>query len=167
MADKMAVMSGGFLQQYDAPAAVFANPVNTFVAGFVGSPAMNLVPLDVVRDGETVSLRSPDGWTLPLSPENGRKALSARSPKVVLGARHSTMELHKSAVPGAVPGRVYIVEPTGDITYAQVRLGENATVIVSVEPTVTLAPDELVWIGFDQQKIHLFDGETQMALAAA
>ncbi len=44
MADKMAVMSGGFLQQYDSPAEVFAHPVNMFVASFVGSPAMSLVP---------------------------------------------------------------------------------------------------------------------------
>ena len=45
MADKMAVMSGGDLQQYAAPAEVFTNPINTFVASFVGSPAMSLVPL--------------------------------------------------------------------------------------------------------------------------
>ena len=45
MADKMAVMNGGFLQQYDSPANVFANPVNMFVASFVGSPAMSLIPL--------------------------------------------------------------------------------------------------------------------------
>ena len=51
MADKMAVMNGGFLQQYDAPDVVFANPVNTFVAGFVGSPAMNLVEMTVVGRG--------------------------------------------------------------------------------------------------------------------
>ena len=45
MADKMAVMNGGFLQQYDTPAQVFAHPVNMFVASFIGSPAMSLVPL--------------------------------------------------------------------------------------------------------------------------
>ena len=46
MADKMAVMNGGFLQQYDTPGHVFANPVNMFVAGFVGSPAMSLIPVE-------------------------------------------------------------------------------------------------------------------------
>src|SRR5215217_105155 len=51
MADKMAVMSGGLLQQYDAPHIVFNHPVNTFVAGFVGSPAMNLLPASVEIDG--------------------------------------------------------------------------------------------------------------------
>src|SRR5436190_16308566 len=50
MADKMAVMDGGRLQQYDTPARVFANPVNLFVASFIGSPAMSLVPLETSTD---------------------------------------------------------------------------------------------------------------------
>src|SRR6187399_2765596 len=58
MSDKMAVMNGGFLQQYDSPANVFANPVNMFVASFVGSPAMSLVPLTAVSKGTDVVLTS-------------------------------------------------------------------------------------------------------------
>ncbi|MBI4921232.1 MAG: ABC transporter ATP-binding protein [Devosia nanyangense] len=166
MADKMAVMSGGFLQQYDAPDMVFAKPVNTFVAGFIGSPAMSLVPVQVVRKGDAVWLRSVDGWEFELSAENGHKALSATSDKVVLGARHSTLRIHKSAEPGTVPGRVYIVEPTGDVTFAQVKLGASI-IIVSLDPHFPIAPDEPVFVEFNQNKLHLFDGETQMALAAA
>jgi multiple sugar transport system ATP-binding protein len=166
MADKMAVMNGGFLQQYDSPANVFGHPVNTFVAGFVGSPAMSLIPLEVVSSATGASLRSPDGWTLELSPENARKARAATGGKIVLGARHSTIRLHKEARPGAVGGKVYTVEPTGDITYAHVYLG-TAVVIVSVEPQVKIAPDEPVWLEFDQSRIHLFDGDTQVALSAA
>jgi multiple sugar transport system ATP-binding protein len=166
MADKMAVMNGGFLQQYDSPDRVFAQPVNTFVAGFIGSPAMSLVPLEVGEDaGETV-LVSPDGWKLKLSAENARKAKSASTRKLILGARHSTIRLHKQAVAGAVEGRVYTAEPTGDITYVHVYLG-TAVLIVSVEPQVKVSPDEKVWLEFDQNRLHLFDGETQQALAAA
>src|ERR1044071_1090047 len=73
MADRMAVMSGGYLQQYDTPAPVFAHPVNMFVAGFVGSPAMSLIPLEVAAGGAEVALRSPDGWSISLSPANARK----------------------------------------------------------------------------------------------
>src|SRR5215207_3350294 len=58
MADKMAVMNGGVLQQYDPPDRVFAHPVNTFVAGFVGSPAMNLVPVKVAASATGASLQS-------------------------------------------------------------------------------------------------------------
>ena len=166
MADKMAVMNGGFLLQYDTPANVFANPINTFVASFIGSPAMSLIPLEGVTSGTDASLRSPEGWELPLSPMNARKAASSTTSKIVLGARHSTLKLHKTQVPGSVPGKVYTVEPTGDVTFAQVFIN-GAVVNISVEPSVVIHPDEQVFIEFDQERMHLFDAETTMALQAA
>jgi multiple sugar transport system ATP-binding protein len=93
-ADKMAVMNGGFLQQYDSPDKVFGQPVNTFVAGFVGSPAMSLVPLEVIEEGEETKLKSPDGWSLALSAENARKARAAQSPKVILQNRRAHRRRH-------------------------------------------------------------------------
>ena len=165
MADKMAVMNGGLLQQYDTPANVFANPVNMFVASFIGSPAMSLVPLEVATvEGKTV-LTSAEGWHLPLSDANARKVAGASSRKVVLGARHSTIRLHKSQVEGSVPAKVYTVEPTGDITFVQAFLS-GSIVNISLPPTASVAPDEMVWLEFDQERIHLFDGETEMALRA-
>jgi multiple sugar transport system ATP-binding protein len=166
MADKMAVMNGGFLQQYDTPRTVFASPVNTFVAGFVGSPAMSLIPLEARDEGGETSLHSSDGWSLPLSPANAQRARRASSRKVILGARHSTLKIHRSATPGTVAGKVYTVEPTGDITFLQVYLGTRE-VMASVDPHVTIAPDESVWVEFDQSRLHIFDGETQQTLVAA
>jgi multiple sugar transport system ATP-binding protein len=165
MADRMAVMSGGVLQQYDAPDRVFANPVNTFVAGFVGSPAMNLVKLNVFTSAAGASLRSEDGWSYELSPENARKAGRASTSTVVMGARHSTIKLHREERPGAIEGRIYTVEPTGDITFAHIYLG-SSIVVASVGPDVRLGSDDRVWIEFDQQKLHLFDGATEQALTA-
>ena len=136
MADRMAVMSNGVLQQYDTPERLFASPVNTFVAGFVGSPAMNLVPGRVVADGSTVAIVGEDGWRLELSPDNARKALAAGPDGVVLGTRHSAIRVRGEAAPGAIPGRVYTLEPTGDVTYVHVELGKAATLIVSVPPGV-------------------------------
>jgi multiple sugar transport system ATP-binding protein len=166
MADKMAVMNGGLLQQYDTPAQVFANPINMFVASFIGSPAMSLVPLEATTNSGRTSLQSAEGWQMPLSDANARKVSTAKSSKVVLGARHSTIKLHKTAVEGAVPSRVYTVEPTGDITFVQAFLS-GSIVNISLPPTVQVAPDEHVWLEFDQERIHLFDGETEMALRAA
>ena len=165
MADKMAVMHGGVLQQYDAPADVFAHPVNTFVASFVGSPAMSLIPVEVASaEGATV-LKGAGGWELPLSGMNARKAHGTRNGKAVLGARHSTLKLHKAAKRGAVPGRVHTVEPTGDVTFAQILVDEEV-VNISLDPTFPIEPDEPVWIEFDQERMHLFDGTTTMALKA-
>lgn len=165
MADKMAVMNGGLLQQYDTPAQVFANPVNMFVASFIGSPAMSLVPLEVTTTANGAALTSAEGWHLPLSAENSRKVGKAQSKKVVLGARHSTIKLHKHQVPDAVPAKVYTVEPTGDVTFIQAFLS-GAIVNISLPPTVQVEPDEMVWLEFDQERIHLFDGETELALRA-
>src|SRR5689334_10100510 len=165
MADKMAVMNGGFLQQYDSPAQVFANPVNMFVASFIGSPAMSLIPLEVSTvDGRTV-LTGAEGWTMALTPLNTRKVQQATTKKVVLGARHSTIKLTTHATPGAIPAKAYTVEPTGDVTFVQVLLS-GAVVNISVPPNIAVAPDEQIWLEFDQERMHLFDGVTEMALKA-
>ena len=164
MADRMAVMHGGLLQQYDTPELVFDAPVNLFVAGFVGSPAMNLVPAKVTDGG--AMLESPQGWRCKLSPENAQKALSASGPDVVLGARHSTITLSPTPLADAIEGRVYTLEPTGDITFVHVRLG-NDTMVISVPPAIRMAPNAPVWLGIDQNKLHLFDAVTGLALRAA
>ncbi len=165
MADKMAVMNGGFLQQYDSPAEVFARPVNMFVASFVGSPAMSLVPLEAsTQDGHTV-LTGAEGWSLRLSDLNARKVKRATTSKIVLGARHSTIRLSMSPTPDAVPAKAYTVEPTGDVTFVQALLS-GAVVNISVPPSVPVAPDQPIWLTFDQERMHLFDGATEMALKA-
>src|ERR1051325_6548696 len=85
MADRMAVMNGGFLQQYDTPAQIFAHPVNTFVAGFICRPALSLIPLQGSTANGNSVLTGAEGWTLELSPRNARKVASATTRKVVLG----------------------------------------------------------------------------------
>ncbi len=165
MADKMAVMNNGFLQQYDTPANVFNNPVNMFVASFIGSPAMSLVPLKSVQHSSDIALASPEGWELKLSPANATRTRKATSDKIVVGARHSTIKLSHQQTDGSVPAKVYTVEPTGDVTYVQVFLS-GSPVNISLPPTVAIKPDEHVFLSFDQDKLHLFDGETEMALTA-
>ena len=105
MADKMAVMNGGFLQQYDSPAQVFAHPVNMFVASFIGSPAMSLIPLEASTvDGDTV-LTGAEGWSWRSRRSTPARSSSATTKKVVLGARHSTIKLTTSAAAGRDPGQ--------------------------------------------------------------
>jgi multiple sugar transport system ATP-binding protein len=162
MADKMAVMSGGILQQYDSPERVFEAPVNTFVAGFVGSPAMNLLRAKVVTEDTGAALQG-DGWHYPLSPANARRALRSSTDEVVVGVRHSTAEVHAEARPGSIAGRIYTVEPTGDITYAHVYIG-STIVVVSVPAGTRFAADDQVWVDLDQARLHLFDGRTEQAL---
>lgn len=159
MADKMAVMSGGLLQQYDAPERVFEEPANVFVAGFVGSPAMNLIPASTVeRDGEMFA--AGRGWELHLSPTNAARARRASSDQLVLGARHSSLALHDTEMPDCIPAKVYTVEPTGDLTYAHLQMGDESLVI-STDPQRRLHADQTVWIEIDQNRLHLFDAKTE------
>jgi multiple sugar transport system ATP-binding protein len=161
MADRMAVMHGGALQQFDTPEQVFAAPVNTFVAGFVGSPAMNLLAARI--DGDT--LEGEGGWRLDLSVENAHRIRTAATRDIVLGARHSSIILDREPAPLSVPARIYTVEPTGDITFAHVRLGTE-TIVISVSPDVHLIPDTRIWLTFDQRRLHFFDGRSGAALAS-
>ena len=159
MADKMAVMSGGVLQQYDAPERIFQEPANLFVAGFVGSPAMNLLPAKIVeRDGNVVA--AGDGWELGLSKGNAERAQTATTDGIVLGARHSSLILHDEESAGSVPAKVYTVEPTGDLTYAHLELGSE-TLVISTDPQRRIRADQTVWVEFDQERLHLFDAATE------
>ncbi len=159
MADRIAVMQGGALQQYDTPERVFDEPANTFVAGFVGSPAMNLLEAQLDRGPDGAATVAGNGWSLALDPANSRRAAAASGSRIVLGARHSTLILHSEDGPNRVPGRIYTVEPTGDLTYAHVELG-GTIVVVSTSPQARLRADQPVWIVFDQARLHLFDAET-------
>jgi multiple sugar transport system ATP-binding protein len=124
---------------------------------------MSLIPLEATTaDGRTV-LSSAEGWTITLSDQNARKVQNATSRKVVLGARHSAIRLHTSQVEAGVPAKVYTVEPTGDVTFVQVFLS-GAVVNISLPPTFDVRPDQQVWLEFDQARMHLFDGETELAL---
>ena len=83
-----------------------------------------------------------------------------------MGARHSTLRLLSEAAAAAIPGQVYTVEPTGDVTYVHVRLGAE-TVIASVPPHAQLVPNQPIWLAFDQEKLHLFDAATGSTLMAS
>jgi multiple sugar transport system ATP-binding protein len=113
LGDRVAVLRGGVLQQCDTPEALFARPVNLFVAAFIGSPAMNLVEA-AVEDGEVRFA----GMRLPLPP--GSPLRAARGRKIVLGIRPH--DLHVAA-PGTDPGlpplldRVDVVERLGTETH--------------------------------------------------
>ncbi len=162
MADKMAVMNGGVLQQYGPPVEVYDNPANTFVAGFVGSPSMNLLPGSVVSSDGVAAVRGAAGWEHPLSAANARRAASSTG-DMILGIRHGHVRLYPEAHAGAIPAKIYTVEPTGDFTFVHIRLGEQI-LVASTDAAYRAAPDQPVWIEFDQEQLHIFDAVTEQAL---
>jgi multiple sugar transport system ATP-binding protein len=140
-------------------------PVNQFVAGFIGSPAMNFLPGRVTRRDNVVVIKGDGDWEYALSPENSARALAATGAEVILGARHTHVRLHSAAQPGALQARVYTVEPTGDVTFVHVRLGEHI-LVASTDPSFRTDADAPIWLDFDQTHLHLFDGQTRATLAA-
>jgi multiple sugar transport system ATP-binding protein len=162
MADKIAVMHLGLLQQYGTPDDIFNRPLNTFVAGFIGSPAMNLLRGHVTTSDDHVAIAGEDGWILPLAAEPGRRALSSGG-QVLAGVRHGHVRLSLTPEPEWMEGRVYTVEPTGDLTFVHVQLG-NHLLVASSSPEFRAQPDAPIWLTFDQDHLHLFDAETELRL---
>ncbi|QKD04208.1 ABC transporter ATP-binding protein [Mesorhizobium loti] len=152
MADKIVVMRDGRIEQVGAPLELFDRPANLFVAGFIGSPSMNLLK-GVVRKGDKPGVDIA-GTLFPIA-DNAAQDGQA----VVYGIRPEHLEIH----PDGVPAKISVVEPTGSETLVFLRFGEGEMVALFRErhdfkpgDTLTLKPR------LDQ--IHLFDAETGQRL---
>ncbi|UCF87940.1 MAG: sn-glycerol-3-phosphate ABC transporter ATP-binding protein UgpC, partial [bacterium] len=121
LADRIAIMKDGTIQQFDTPRNVYKDPANRFVAGFIGSPSMNFIPCRVVEadSGQAVVLNPEDGqsYTLPASPGNG--ALGRwMDREVLLGVRpeylsDSLPDMNEGSHVHELECEVMVVEPTG------------------------------------------------------
>jgi multiple sugar transport system ATP-binding protein len=162
MADRIAVMNGGVVQQMGTPDEIYEHPSNTFVAGFVGSPAMNFVPADlVVNNGQTAV--HGDGWDFTLSSGNAARAKTSSQGQLIIGVRHGHVRVLPDTAPTGLPGKIYTVEPTGDITYVHARLGEQF-LVASTSERFRGSADQPIRLEFDQDHLYLFDRATGRAL---
>ena len=120
MATRIAVMKDGEVQQFGTPAEIYGRPANIFVATFMGSPAMNLVPGRTVA-GKAIQLEGTD-VTLPLPHSVGSLAVDR---EVLLGLRPEWFALSETILPGhhAITAHVEVLEPTGPDIYVSMRLG--------------------------------------------
>ncbi len=162
MSDRVAVMGGGTVHQYGTPLEVFDTPADLFVASFIGSPAMNILRGTLQQDGAPLVRVGSSRWPLPQRLYAAAKAMNA-GPEVAYGIRHRDLTVSRTEVPDSVHGIVYAVEPTGDITFVHVRVG-NDPIVASVEPDVMFAPDEDVWLAPDLNRLHFFDGVSGLAI---
>jgi multiple sugar transport system ATP-binding protein len=165
MGDRLAILNGGVLQQLDTPRAVYDQPVNLFVARFIGSPAMNILPGRLERQGDTLAVAAA-GLRLPLTPALAAAVGVLDSPDVLLGIRPEHLALGGSdAAHGALVGRVELVERLGSESFAYVDTGEG-TVTARLPPDVSLSVDDTVRLVVREQQVHLFDPRTDRALRA-
>ncbi|RWC32415.1 sn-glycerol-3-phosphate ABC transporter ATP-binding protein UgpC [Mesorhizobium sp.] len=149
MADKIVVMRDGRIEQVGAPLELFDRPANLFVAGFIGSPSMNLLK-GVVRKGDKPVVEIA-GTPFPIAAnsavEDGRK--------VVYGVRPEHLEIH----PEGVPAKISVVEPTGSETLVFLRFGEGEMVALFRERH-DFKPGDTLHLKPRLDQVHLFDAET-------
>jgi multiple sugar transport system ATP-binding protein len=151
MANRIVVMQAGRIEQVGTPLDLYDRPVNAFVAGFLGSPAMNFLTGRVLADAVVFA----DGTRLPLPA--GTAAESGQA--VLWGVRPEHLDLAAEG-PRAV---VEVVEPTGSDTQLHVRLaGQPLTVLL--HRRVELEPGATVPIGIDPRALHLFDAGSGLRL---
>jgi multiple sugar transport system ATP-binding protein len=162
MADRIAVMSGGSVQQVGSPETIYRRPANTFVAGFMGSPAMNFLDGALSSDDGTVVVRGT-GWELPLSAANAQRARSSSTGEVILGARHANLTVLPESASTGVAARVYTVEPTGDLTFVHAWVGDQL-MVASAPGTYHGVTDQPIRLDFDQENLYLFDAQSKRAL---
>ncbi len=163
MADKIAVMSGGVLQQFASPDEVFNRPSNVFVASFIGSPSMNLMRGRVDTDEGRLGA-SGAGWSCALP--DAVAGMVSSGQEVVVGVRPSHMRVSHEPIEDGFTAQVLTVEPTGDLTFLTCRAGQTDLIAI-VSPEFRVAPGEILSIAFDPKQVHVFDGGTEQAIRPA
>jgi ABC-type sugar transport system ATPase subunit len=165
LGDRIVVLNGGRVQQIGTPLATYRQPRNTFVAGFIGSPAMNLVPGTVVgtgnrtpafhADGDAFSLEIPAAWQGALAERAGRP--------VILGVRPEDVRPAGAGGSAGVRLRLELVEPLGQELLLCARAGSHE-VTARLAPSAAFEPGQEIAVTFDPAALHFFDPDTRERL---
>jgi len=158
MGDRIVVMKDGRIEQVGSPLDLYDHPSNVFVAGFIGSPAMNFVPATLRRQGGSASLLLDDGTTLAAP----RNAGGSDGQPVVLGTRPEHLRL---ASEGGIASRVVVMEPTGADTFVACRHG-NTDMAAVFRERHDFTPGSTIHLVPDLDRAHLFDAGSGARLAA-
>ena len=161
LADRIVVMKDGYVQQIGTPYQLYHDPVNVFVAGFIGEPPMNFIRAKV-KDGKI-----PFGSnSLDVARYLGDKAKKYEGKEIVFGFRPEAIELGE--VDGAchVRAQVELTEMLGDNTNVYITAGEDKA-ILKVDPHDTPEIDSTITFSIPYEEVYLFDGETENVIEKA
>ena len=159
MGDRLAILNDGELQQVGEPTEVYENPVNEFVAGFIGSPSMNFIDVDVETDGTAATVRDDDsGLALALS-RDYVAGHDLESGPYTLGIRPENIGIVEDPTgEETLTATVEVVEPIGSDNY--VHLSVNDDFLARAPADVKPETGDEVGVVFEEERIHLFDAET-------
>src|SRR3954454_6579943 len=167
MGDRVAVLRSGLLEQCDTPLRLYLQPANVFVAGFIGSPGMNIAGFTAADGGP-----GPGPGRPPLSTQTLKALGDEGADRVVVGFRPESLDLVSESEPGSFPVDVLVVEELGSDAFLHGTLPElppGATtngdqIIARVEPTRPPAKGERVHLRIQPGKEHLFSVATGLRL---
>jgi multiple sugar transport system ATP-binding protein len=161
LADRIAVLNEGKLQQFDTPLEVFNHPANEFVAGFLGEPPMNIFSVQV--DAGRRLVVPGTGFALPIGGYVQRLLGNRSSAK--LGVRPWGVKVSSNPSDASVPGTISVVENLGDETHVGVRYAE-LLLMASLPVTDRYKPGSRVHLSFNDQDLNLFDPQNGQSLVA-
>ena len=166
MADKVAIMEDGILQQVGSPAEVYDNPANLFVAQFVGSPIMNILDIRIeANENCTQCFLGESSQALPLSktlyPKIESKGVSLG--QLALGIRPEAVRLARRAKDGYIKAEVHVIEPLGPFDIVDIKVDDQLLRAKAASRFVE-KPGDSVWIQLDEQRTHFFDKESGESL---
>ena len=161
MADEIAIMNKGLLQQLKSPKEIFDHPANLFVAGFIGSPPMSFLDCTLTEKNESI-LVDTGAFAFPIQEDIYRIIKEeATSSELILGVRPEDVYIKKRKTPETlIQAEVYVVEPLGSEVIVDLNIDGNL-VKAKGPPDLAVQQREKVWIGFNEEKIHIFDKKTE------
>jgi len=163
LGDRVVVMKDGVVQQVGDPLSVYSKPRNRFVAGFIGSPAMNFMDCAVVGDGD-LAVETP-GLRVSVPPAQKGALERYRGKQVTLGVRPEDLRETSSADAKnyRVDAVVEVVEPLGNEILLDVKIGQHAAV-ARVPPTSRVRLHEQIALTLNADRLHFFDVQTEQAI---
>jgi multiple sugar transport system ATP-binding protein/alpha-glucoside transport system ATP-binding protein len=155
LADRIVVLRGGHIEQIGTPLDLYRRPANLFVARFIGSPAMNIVPVTIEAAGEQTTVTLASGKNLTL---RAATAPSLKDAPVQFGVRPE--DLHLAAGSGLFEGRIALIEQLGEVQMVYVDVDMIATPIIAKLPgTEVLHVGDVIRLDTDPQRSHMFDSD--------
>ncbi|MCY4401933.1 MAG: ABC transporter ATP-binding protein [Candidatus Poribacteria bacterium] len=172
LADRIAVMHQGVLQQVGTPHEIYNKPKSLFVAGFMGMPSMNLLDAKVTaNNGNTVLQFSHTDIQLKLTTrQHANLTINSNENRYVFGVRPEHIKVSKEPIEGKIKTDVHLIEPLGSVNIIDLILGtdeethEPILLRVRTHPSFQVQIGDTIWLDFDEEQMHLFDRETEQAI---
>ncbi len=160
MGDRIVVMNNGLIQQVGSPLELYNKPANLFVAGFIGSPAMNFLDCRITKENGSLLVET-SGFKIALPEDLAAKVKAANADDCIFGVRPEDITKKGTGDPSArksntVEARINVIETLGKETHLDITAGED-TITAIISPSTRVSPEENIELEMNLDRIHLFN----------